>query len=342
MVQHSHMNGERGASPLRVSPFSQCIGNVNMKISVVIPSKNGLHHLKDCLPSIITAANKAYGCAINIMVVDDNSTDGTFQHAPILFPEVTFLQNSKKGVCSARNFGVKYSPCDWICFLDNDVFVDEDFFNTSQKYLQPGVFCVTCAGYAAYPKNSNITEQLDGIKLIEWKRGFPRFTKNIYNDQLPKLSEYPSWGVQGAYFFCNRARFDELNGFDELFDPYMLEETDLVYRGLKRGWKIVYARETQLRHKCGSTIASKTNTYTKFLSKRNRILFVWKNIHSFHLLFQHWFWIICRFQWVTVYHAWKQWKKRRAVKTTDCEIIDDYALLKCSKDLFRKFIGEKL
>lgn len=342
MVQHIHMNGERGSSPLRVSPFSQCIGNVNMKISVVIPSKNGLHHLKDCLPSVITAARKACGCAIQIIVVDDNSTDGTFQQVPILFPGVTFLQNPKKGVCSARNFGVKYASCDWICFLDNDVFVDEDFFNISKKHLRPDVFCVTCAGYAAHPKVPNTREQLDGIKLIDWKRGFPRFTKNIYNDQLPKLQEYPSWGVQGAYWFCNRVRFNELNGFDELFEPYMLEETDLAYRGLKRGWTIVYAPETQPRHKRGGTIASKTNKYTHFLSRRNQILFVWKNIHSPSLLFQHWFWLIIRFQWFTVYQAWKQWKKRRSVKTTDCEIIDDYALLKCSKDLFHKFIGEKL
>lgn len=265
-----------------------------MEISVVIPSKNGLHHLKECLPTVIEAAKK-WGGKIRLIVVDDHSSDGTMQQAPLLFPEVTFLQNPHRGACSARNCGVKIFSCDWICFLDNDVFVDEDFFSTAEKYLRPGIFCVTCAGYAAYPKEPGAWEQLDGVKLLEYKSGFLRFTKNIYNQNLPVLEEYPSWGVQGAYFFCNRKNFDELGGFDELLDPYLLEETDLAYRGLKRGWKIIYAPDTRLKHKCGGTINSKKSKFTQFLSKRNRLLFMWKNVQADSLRFASWMrlWTSC-------------------------------------------------
>lgn len=258
-----------------------------MEISVVIPSKNGLHHLKECLPSVVKAAQKQGG-SMHLIVVDDNSSDGTSEEAPRLFPEVTFLRNPARGACSARNFGVKNFPCDWICFLDNDVFVDEDFFITSAKYLRPDIFCVTCAGYRAYPAKQGEWEQLDGVKLLEYKNGFLRFTKNIYNKDLPAMEEYPSWGVQGAYFFCNRKKFDELGGFDELLDPYLLEETDLAYRGLKRGWKIIYAPDTRLKHKCGGTINSKKSKFTQFLSKRNRILFMWKNVQSLPMLGGSW------------------------------------------------------
>lgn len=258
-----------------------------MEISVVIPSKNGLHHLKDCLPSVIKAAQKRGG-NIRIIVADDHSSDGTLQEAPRLFPEVTFIANSSQGACSARNSGVNKFSCDWICFLDNDVFVDEDFFITAEKYLRPDVFCVTCAGYSAYPKTAGEWEQLDGLKLLEYKSGFLRFTKNLYNRVLPALDEYPSWGVQGAYFFCNRKQFDDLGGFDEILAPYLLEETDLAYRGLKRGWKILYAPDTRLKHKCGGTINSKKSKRTQFLSKRNRILFMWKNVQSVQMRAMCW------------------------------------------------------
>lgn len=257
-----------------------------MQIDVVIASKNGFKHLKECLPTVVAAARNFRGTA-QIIVVDDNSQDETLQMGPALFPAITFVKNPKSGVCSARNFGARQSKGTWLCFLDNDVFLEPEFFNTAAKYLRSEAFCVACAGYKAAPAANGRLEPLDGVKLIYWKHGFPRFTQNIYNQNLPKQETYFSWGVQGAYFFCQRAHFEQLGGFDELFDPYMLEETDLAYRGLKRGWKIVYAPDTRPRHKCGGTIQSKTNPYTKFLSKRNRTLFVWKNVQDPLLRLSH-------------------------------------------------------
>ena len=301
-----------------------------MQISVVIPSKNGLHHMKECLPTVLAAAKKST-VPVTITVVVGDSSDGSMQQAPALFPQVKFLENPKHGASSARNFGVEAAQGEWICFLDNDVFVDEDFFNTVQKYLRPDVFCVACAGYCAYPKKAGAWEQLDGVKLLGWKKGFPRFTQNIYNEALPKMAEYPSWGVQGAYFFCQRSYFDLLGGFDENLDPYMLEETDLVYRGLKRGWKVIYATDTKPRHKCGGTINSKKNKFTQFLSKRNRTWFVWKNVHDTSLCLSHW----VRFVFAFSPRLWKECLKgypvfrqaarheKSARKKTDLELLEE-------------------
>ena len=307
-----------------------------MEISVIIPSKNGIKHLKECLPTIVKAKNKA-PFPVHIIVVDDNSTDKTIEILSPLFSGVLFLRNPKNGAASARNWGVKNTRSDWICFLDNDVFLDENFFNTGQKYLKKDVFCVACAGYTAYPKVLGALEQNDGIKLLEWKRGFLRFTKNIYNQELPLQREYLSWGVQGSYFFCNRSKFDKLDGFDEMFDPYMLEETDMVYRGLKRGWKIVYAPDTKPLHKCGGTIDSKKNKYTQFLSKRNRVLFVWKNITSKHLLINHIFWLLLRTNFKVLKSVLKYLPSIRNKKLIEIkeEIITDKELLKQAK-YFRK------
>lgn len=305
-----------------------------MKILVVIPSKNGLHHLKDCLPSVVAAAKNSQN-PVKIVVVDDNSTDDTIAQAPSLFPEVTFLKNPSIGICSARNYGVHFSPADWICFLDNDVFIEIDFFDKIIPYLQENIFCVTCAGYSAYPKIPGSWEQLDGIKLLEWKRGFPRFTKNLfYADAKHPEQELPSWGVQGAYFFCNYRKFEQLGGFDRILEPYLLEETDLAYRGLKRGWKIVYAPNTRCRHKCGGTIASKTSKKTQFLSRRNRIVFVWKNIQDRRLVIASLLWSLLKLEIRPLIAALKLrrgiWQKRREQATL--ETISDRALFAQSKE----------
>lgn len=92
-----------------------------MQIDVVIASKNGFKHLKECLPTVVAAARNFRGTA-QIIVVDDNSQDETLQMGPALFPAITFVKNPKSGVCSARNFGARQSKGTWLCFLDNDVF----------------------------------------------------------------------------------------------------------------------------------------------------------------------------------------------------------------------------
>lgn len=288
-----------------------------MKISVVIPSKNGLHHLKDCLPTVIEATKNSIN-PIDITVVDDNSTDNTATEFSNLFPTVKLLRTTPNacGACSARNLGVNSTTCDWICFLDNDVFLEPDFFQTTLKYLRDDVFAVACCGYTAYPKVPDTREQLDGLKLFHWERGYPRFTKKVYNKQIDMNKEYECFGTQGAYFFMSRKWFDELGGYDTILSPYLLEETDLIYRGLKRGGKVIYASDTQPRHKCGGTIQSNTNPYTKYLSKRNRIIFAWKNIHDNKLLLSSIFWTLIRPNFKAIYECIKVLpeilRKRRA------------------------------
>lgn len=310
-----------------------------MKISVIIPSKNGLHNLQDCLPSVIKATTKA-SFETEIIVVDDNSRDGTIETLPPLFSKVKFVKNPKIGVCSARNFAVKNSSGNWLLFIDNDVFLEEDFFIKTEKYLQDDIFCVACCGYLA----ANPTKQLYGIKLISWKRGYPRFTENIYNKDLQTNKIYPSFGVQGAYFFCKKSNFIVLNGFDEdLFEPYLLEETDLMYRGLKRGWQIIYAPDTKPLHKCGGTIQSKVNAKTKFLSARNRMIFVWKNIISKQLLISHLIWLILRPNFKVLKEVLKVRhiiKNKRAEEKANM-IITDLEIFKQIKNLCKEIKNEK-
>lgn len=260
------------------------------EISIIIPSKNGKQHLADCLPTVCAAAAKS-SAPVEIIVVDDNSEDGSVTFVKNTFKDVKIYPNTLRGASSARNYGVSKSSGKYILFIDNDVFLEENFFETALPHLSPDMFCAACCIYRATPAEGQ-REQLDGIKLIAWTKGFMRFTGNIYNDQLKKSSIYYSFCVQGATFFCSREKFDLLGGFDLLFEPYLLEESDLVYRGLKRGWKITYIPQVKPRHKCGGTINVKAaQKRTRALSKKNRILFVWKNIHDKSLLLYNLFWV---------------------------------------------------
>lgn len=257
-------------------------------LSVIIPNYNRLSLVGEFLPSVLEAAG-SYPGPIEIIFVDDCSSDGSAAAVEALGagPLLKVVSTPRNGGFSkACNFGASKASKGLLFFLNNDVRLAPDYFSTFSGYFaEPGVFALTCCGY-----DYSTGRQIDGVKLCVWKKGFLRFTRNLFNDRLKGPGPYLSFGVQGAYFFADAAKFRELGGFDEIYSPYIMEETDLAYRALKRGWKILYGPEFRAWHKVGSTVKSAVSRRAKVISARNRLIFTWKNVHSprllaFHFLF---------------------------------------------------------
>lgn len=254
-----------------------------MDISVIIPSLNGRKYFDEFLSSVIKECESTSYKA-EIIIVDDGSEDGSIDYLESIASDILKpYKNTKKGACSARNYAVSKSSGKYLVFLDNDVIIEKGFFEKIIPMFQDSsVGAVACAGY-----QYDSRQQIDGIKLLKFKRGFFRFTSNILNKDIKDgLNEYLSFGVQGAYFACRKDVFNEVCGISELFEPYLLEETDLMYKILKHGYKILYQPDTHPLHKWGGTIASKVSPRTKYLSVRNKYLFNFIHLHSKKLFMQ--------------------------------------------------------
>ena len=87
-----------------------------MKISVVIPSYNRKELIKRSINSVNNQTIKPF----EIIVVDDGSFDGTEEMIKRNYDFIKFIKQKNKGVSAARNFGIKVSSGEWICFLDSD------------------------------------------------------------------------------------------------------------------------------------------------------------------------------------------------------------------------------
>lgn len=85
-------------------------------VSVIIPSYNSARFLSDTLNSVL---NQTYE-AIEVIVVDDGSTDETEQVAKTSSEKIRYVKQKNKGVSEARNNGFKVSKGKFICFLDAD------------------------------------------------------------------------------------------------------------------------------------------------------------------------------------------------------------------------------
>ena len=100
------------------------IGN----ISVVIPTYNRRQTIGRSIDSILNQTL----FPSEIIVVDDGSTDGTSDYIQSNFPSIRLLQQSNKGVSSARNMGIRSSNSDWVALLDSD---DEWFPKKLEKQV---------------------------------------------------------------------------------------------------------------------------------------------------------------------------------------------------------------
>lgn len=92
-------------------------------ISIIIPCHNGTNYLKDSYESVMNQ-----GFDVEVIVIDDNSTDGTQAYAKELGIKKVYETTTAKGLSAARNVGLNNMTGDYVMFLDHDDIVNPDTF----------------------------------------------------------------------------------------------------------------------------------------------------------------------------------------------------------------------
>ena len=85
-------------------------------VSVIIPTCNRARLLPRCLDSVLSQELQP----LEIIVVDDGSTDSTRDLVRRDYPGVTLIPQENTGVSAARNAGIGAAGGDWLAFLDSD------------------------------------------------------------------------------------------------------------------------------------------------------------------------------------------------------------------------------
>ena len=85
-------------------------------VSVVVPCYNAAAFL----PSTLRSVQAQQGFDLQIIVVDDGSSDGSPDLVARDFPDVTLVRQANAGVAAARNTGLAHARHDWVAFIDAD------------------------------------------------------------------------------------------------------------------------------------------------------------------------------------------------------------------------------
>ncbi len=86
------------------------------RVSVVIPCFNAERYLEATIRSVFAQE----WSDLEIIVVDDGSSDHSVELVQDCFPTVSLLRQSNSGVAAARNHGIESATGDWVAFLDAD------------------------------------------------------------------------------------------------------------------------------------------------------------------------------------------------------------------------------
>lgn len=138
---------------------------VNPSISVIIPAYNSQETIINCLNSVL----KSRVC-IEVIVVNDASTDNTKSLIEEYTKEVIVINNdNNKGAGYSRNRGVEKAQGDYICFIDSDDCVDENYldclYETAKKNDSEVVVCDICSVSQKMTNNNfNFNNVIDLMK----------------------------------------------------------------------------------------------------------------------------------------------------------------------------------
>ncbi len=259
-------------------------------VTIQILNWDGLHLLKECLPAVVEAVRRSSdhsGLKHEILVVDNGSKDESVSYLRQEYPDIRVMALDRNyGFSSGNNRGFHEVRSDVVVLLNNDMLVSPDFLPPLLlPFKDPGVFAVTSQIF--FPDPARRREET-GKTRGKFESGFFQFW---HDDVVPgdeRLSSIPVFWAGGGSCAVDTRKLRSIGGFDTLFHPFYVEDTDLGWQAWKRGWKCLFAPQSHVVHKHRGTSRPKFgDDFVDGIIRRNLFLFVWKNVTEPGLILEH-------------------------------------------------------
>jgi len=242
--------------------------------SVIIVVFNGRQYLDDCLSSVIAQLQPHD----EIILVDNNSTDGSPDFIAGRFPQVTLVRQPQNGgFAQGCAVGVAHATANLLVFLNQDTVVSPGWL---EALLTP-----------FHDQRTGLTTSLillmsepDHVHLAGQRLHYTGLVSSRGYRQTAQNWQHPAavFSVSGASFAIRRTLWDQLGGLDPVFYMYY-EETDLCWRAALLGYPSLIIPSSIVYHDYQPGQRGCDQSYYSF---RNRYLLLLKNYrwHTLYLL----------------------------------------------------------
>jgi O-antigen biosynthesis protein len=245
-----------------------------LQLSVIIVNYNVKYFLEQCLHSVQKACR---GIGAEIIVADNNSTDGSRAYLEEKFTAVKFIWNSDNtGFAKANNLALEKAQGEFILFLNPDTIIAEDsiekciqFFDLNKAAGALGIRMVDGSGNFLKESKRAFPSPLTSLfKLSGLARLFPRskIFARYHLGHLPEGENHEVDVLAGAFMMMPKKILDEIGNFDERFFMYG-EDVDLSYRIQEAGYKNYYFAESIIIHFKGESTKRGSLNYVRLFYK---------------------------------------------------------------------------
>lgn len=274
--------------------------STNLKIkadlSIIVISYNTLELTQECLASVF---QEAPNCSFEVIVVDNNSEDGSARMITGEFPSVRLIENKEnKGFAAANNQGFEIATGKNFLLLNSDTIVMGDVLQQSVDFLiehqevgamgcrvlnTDGTTQLTCS---MFPSNLNLLIMTTGLDRLRWPKFLSRYQMRYWDRDTVRDVEV----ISGCYLLIRAELVKSVGALDEDFF-FFGEETEWCERIRDAGWALRFAPVGEIIHHGGGSV-KKLNYKRDVMLSRATILLHKKSRNLFSA-------IVCFFILVT-------------------------------------------
>lgn len=229
-----------------------------MKVSIIIVNYNTPEYTTRAVDAVYHFTNSV---DFEVLLVDNGSKDETIGSVLERFPQVRLLKSGfNLGFSKGNNLAVPYASGEYIALLNSDAFLLNDAFGEMCHYLADHPKCGV-AGAQLVSESGEVQQSIFKaptaiglmVNLLLGSK-YPRISENEfavssfdYNHTRRVIG-----GVSGACLVLRR----ELAEDNVILDPnyfFCLEDVDLCYSAMKKGWEIHYCASARVMHIGGAS-----------------------------------------------------------------------------------------
>lgn len=247
-------------------------------VSVIVLNYNGRTHLRDCLSSLVALDYPPD--RIELIVVDNGSSDGSVDWLMRNYPDVRLVQNrTNGGFANGIHSGVAVARGSHVAFLNADMRVDGNWLSALVETLQHNLEAV-CAGSVVLNWRGDEIDYagrpLDAFCL------FPPDFPVKSNDFLENAVDAPMLFASGGAMLIRRDIFLDVGGFDRDYFLYN-EDVDLGWRLWTCGYRVIRSTKSLVYHRGGASSRKLSPLFIQAVAQEYLLYTLIKNLDSSHL-----------------------------------------------------------
>ncbi len=236
-------------------------------LSVCIVSHESRSDLPACLESVYDQVGKL---AVEVILVDNASTDGSAAFVAAAFPQVRLVVNSnRRGFAANLNHALRLSQGHYILSLNPDTVLLQGALETLVTFMDvtPDAAVAGCKAFYPDGRLQYTCREFPSVATILWRWlhldqvYLPHFYRRFLLQDWPHDEVRQVDWVLGACMILRREPIFEIGLFDEAFYMYY-EDIDVCYRFKQHGFAVYFVPDAQIIHKYHRSSARGFNRLT--------------------------------------------------------------------------------